>query len=114
MQGRIIKGIGGFYYVDIPGKGLYACRARGIFRKENKKPLVGDVVRIRILDEKDKEGRYIRRERYSGSMSRSFYVGSRITEPDIHAKYENGILTLNIPKEDEKAIEKKRFIEIEG
>ena len=63
---------------------------------------------------KDKEGRYIRRERYSGSMSRSFYVGSRITEPDIHAKYENGILTLNIPKEDEKAIEKKRFIEIEG
>ena len=50
----------------------------------------------------------------SGSMSRSFYVGSRITEPDIHAKYENGILTLNIPKEDEKAIEKKRFIEIEG
>ena len=65
-------------------------------------------------DEKDKEGRYIRRERYSGSMSRSFYVGSRITEPDIHAKYENGILTQNIPKEDEKAIEKKRFIEIEG
>ena len=64
--------------------------------------------------EKDEKGRYIRRERYSGSMSRSFYVGSRITEPDIHAKYENGILTLNIPKEDEKAIEKKRFIEIEG
>lgn len=56
MQGRIIKGVGGFYYVDIPEKGLYACRARGIFRKENKKPLVGDVVRIRVLDEKDKEG----------------------------------------------------------
>lgn len=56
MQGRITKGIAGFYYVDIPGKGLYACRARGIFRKENKKPLVGDMVRICILDEKDREG----------------------------------------------------------
>lgn len=56
MQGRIIKGVGGFYDVDIPGKGLYACRARGIFRKENKKPLVGDEVLIRILDEKDREG----------------------------------------------------------
>ncbi len=56
MQGRIIKGIGGFYYVDIPKKGLYACRARGIFRKENKKPLVGDEVRICILDEKEREG----------------------------------------------------------
>lgn len=56
MQGRIIKGIAGFYYVHIPQKGLYECKAKGIFRKENKKPLVGDTVRIRILDEKDREG----------------------------------------------------------
>ena len=44
MQGRIIKGVAGFYYVHIPQKGLYECRAKGIFRKENKKPLVGDAV----------------------------------------------------------------------
>lgn len=56
MQGRIIKGVGGFYYVYIPQKGLYECRAKGIFRKENKKPLVGDEVRIEVLDEKDREG----------------------------------------------------------
>ena len=65
-------------------------------------------------DETDKNGKYIRRERYSGSMSRSFYVGSHVTEQDIHAKYENGILTLDIPKEDEKAIERKGYIAIEG
>lgn len=56
MQGRIIKGVAGFYYVHIPQKGLYECKAKGIFRKENKKPLVGDEVQICILDEEDQEG----------------------------------------------------------
>ncbi len=65
-------------------------------------------------DETDKDGRYIRRERYAGSMSRSFYVGSHVTEQDIHAKYENGILTLDVPKEDEKAVERNHYIAIEG
>ena len=65
-------------------------------------------------DEKDKENRYIRRERYAGSMSRSFYVGESLTEQDIHAKYENGILTLDVPKEDKKAVPEKRYIAIEG
>ena len=65
-------------------------------------------------DEKDKENRYIRRERYAGSMSRSFYVGESLTEQDIHAKYENGILTLEVPKEDKKAVPEKRYIAIEG
>ena len=65
-------------------------------------------------DEKDKENRYIRRERYAGSMSRSFYVGESLTEKDIHAKYENGILTLDVPKEDKKAVPEKRYIAIEG
>ena len=65
-------------------------------------------------DEKDKENRYIRRERYAGSMSRSFYVGTSLTEQDIHAKYENGILTLDVPKEDKKAVPEKRYIAIEG
>ena len=65
-------------------------------------------------DEKDKENRYMRRERYAGSMSRSFYVGESLTEQDIHAKYENGILTLDVPKEDKKAVPEKRYIAIEG
>ena len=65
-------------------------------------------------DETDKNGRYIRRERYAGSMSRSFYIGSHVTEADIRAKYENGILTLDVPKEDQKVVEKNHFIAIEG
>lgn len=65
-------------------------------------------------DEKDKEGRYIRRERYSGSMTRSFYVGNAVTEQDIKAKYEDGILSLSIPKKDPKAVEDKKYIAIEG
>lgn len=65
-------------------------------------------------DEKDKEGHYIRRERYSGSMTRSFYVGDALTEEDIKAKYENGILSLSIPKKDAKAVEAKKYIAIEG
>ena len=65
-------------------------------------------------DEKDKEGKYIRRERYAGNMSRSFYVGDGITEDDIKAKYENGILKLSIPKKEAKAVEQKKHIAIEG
>ncbi|HIZ07835.1 MAG TPA: Hsp20/alpha crystallin family protein [Candidatus Eubacterium avistercoris] len=65
-------------------------------------------------DEKDKEGRYIRRERYAGAMSRSFYVGEGVTEEDIHAKYEDGILKLSVPKKDKKAVEQKKYISIEG
>ena len=65
-------------------------------------------------DEKDNEGRYIRRERYSGSMTRSFYVGNAVTEEDIKAKYEDGILSLSIPKKDPKAVEAKKYIGIEG
>ena len=56
MQGKIIKGIAGFYYVHVAGSGIYECKAKGIFRKENKKPLVGDNVEIDVLDEKDMEG----------------------------------------------------------
>ncbi len=65
-------------------------------------------------DEKDKKDKYIRRERYAGSMSRTFYVGESITEDKIHAKYENGILLLDVPKEEKKAVPEKRYISIEG
>ena len=56
MQGKIVKGIAGFYYVDVVGSGVYECKAKGVFRKENIKPLVGDDVEIEVLDKKDMEG----------------------------------------------------------
>ena len=65
-------------------------------------------------DEQDKNGKYIRRERYAGSMSRSFYVGEGVTEDDIKAKYEDGILRLVVPKKAAKAVENKKYIAIEG
>jgi len=71
------------------------------------------------LDKDDKEkktGKFVRRERYAGSMSRSFYVGEDMKQEDIHAKYESGVLKLSIPKLDEKKpqIEEKKYIAIEG
>ncbi len=65
-------------------------------------------------DEKDKKGKYIRKERYAGAMSRSFYVGEGVTQDEIKAKYEDGILKLTVPKKDAKAVEKNDYIAIEG
>ena len=68
-------------------------------------------------DEKEKEtGKFVRQERYAGSMSRSFYIGENVKEDDIHAKYESGVLKINIPKEEAKEpeAEKKKYIAIEG
>lgn len=65
-------------------------------------------------DEQAKDGTYIRRERYAGSCSRSFYVGEGVTEEDVHAKYEDGILKLAIPKKEDKIPEGKKYIAIEG
>lgn len=56
MQGKIMKGIAGFYYVYMEGKGIYECKAKGIFRKEGIKPLVGDDVEMDVLDESEKLG----------------------------------------------------------
>ena len=95
--------------VDLPG-----------FKKEDLKLqlengyLTISAVRNAKKDEKDEKGKYIRQERYSGAVSRSFYVGESITEEDIHAKFEDGILKLSIPKEDAKAVEAKKYITIEG
>ena len=64
--------------------------------------------------EEEKKGKYIRRERYSGSMSRSFYVGEHLNEEDIKAKYEDGILKLSVPKKDVKELTQNKYIAIEG
>jgi len=63
-------------------------------------------------EENDARGNILRQERYSGTCSRTFYVGDGIRESDIHAGYENGILTLQIPSEQKKEAEEKRYIDI--
>ncbi len=60
MQGKIMKGIAGFYYVHVAGSGVYECKAKGIFRKDGLKPLVGDNVEMEITHEKDMEGNIMR------------------------------------------------------
>ena len=62
----------------------------------------------------DKAGKVIRQERFSGAMQRSFYVGEALTEEDIGAKFENGVLSLNIPKKDVRKLPEKKVIQIEG
>ncbi|MBQ6347625.1 MAG: Hsp20/alpha crystallin family protein [Clostridia bacterium] len=65
-------------------------------------------------DETTKKGKVIRQERWAGTMQRSFYVGDALTEADIGAKLEHGVLSLNIPKKDEKKLPEKKVIMIEG
>jgi len=66
-------------------------------------------------DEEDENGKFIRRERYSGECSRSFYVGEDIEPDDVKASFKNGTLTLKVPKKEEKEqIPEKKYIEIEG
>ena len=60
MQGKIIKGIAGFYYVHVVEFGVYECKAKGVFRKEKIKPLVGDNVEIEVLDESEKKGNIVK------------------------------------------------------
>ena len=60
MTGKIVKGIAGFYYVHIKGQGIYECKARGLFRKDGIKPLVGDNVEIELISEDDKTGNVIK------------------------------------------------------
>ena len=66
-------------------------------------------------DEQDKKtGKYLRRERYAGACQRSYYVGEDITEEDIKASFEHGILTLFVPKKEAKpAVEEKKYISIQ-
>ena len=65
-------------------------------------------------DETTKKGKVIRQERYVGALQRSFYVGDAITEQDITAKFENGVLSLTVPKKDARKVPEKKVIMIEG
>ena len=65
-------------------------------------------------DKNDKKGKLIRQERYAGAMQRSFYVGEELTEEDVKASFKHGVLSLNIPKKEAKAVPEKKTIMIEG
>ena len=64
-------------------------------------------------EDSEEEGKYIHKERYYGECSRSFYVGDNVSEEDIKATFKNGILTLTLPKEEQKKLENKKFIPID-
>ena len=107
-----IKDVDGNYElsIDLPG-----------FHKEDVKIQLKDgylniqAARTENKDEKDNNGKFIHRERYSGQCSRTFYVGKELEHEDIHAKYDNGVLTVTFPKEAKKKVpEEKKFISIEG
>ena len=96
--------------IDLPG-----------VRKENLKAELSDgyLTISATTDSEDKEedetAKFIRRERYFGSFSRTFYVGDDLKQEDVKAKFDNGILTLDIPKlNEDKTNENKRYIAIEG
>ena len=60
VQGKIVKGIAGFYYIHVVESGVYECKAKGVFRKERIKPLVGDRAEIEVLDEEGKTGNVVK------------------------------------------------------
>ena len=105
-----IKEADGRYVIDIDLPG---------FKKDEIQAQISDgyltISAIKGLDkdQKDDKGRYIRRERYCGECSRSFYIGDGITEKDVSAKFEDGILKLSIPKKETKALPKPNQITIE-
>ena len=107
-----VKETDGSYVVDIDLPGFQKDEIR--MKLDNGYLTVSAAKGLNKEDKNEKDN-YVRRERYSGSMSRSFYVGEHVTEEDIHPKYENGILTFSIPKEEKKAVEEKNhYISIEG
>ncbi len=93
--------------MDLPG-----------FRKEDVKvslydgTLTIEASRNNNSEEKDRKGNVIRQERYSGSCSRSFYVGKNVKESDIHASFHDGVLKIDLPSENEKSAEEKKEISI--
>ena len=94
----------GKYLLDME---LPGCKKEDIHLELNDGYLSVSASRNTNKEEKDDKGNLIRQERYSGSFSRSFYVGDKVTEEDIKASYENGELKITFPKEVEKLPEKK-------
>lgn len=90
--------------VDLPG-----------FKKEDIKANLKDgylTIFVETVKENEENGKFVRRERYVGKMSRSYFVGEGLTEEDINAKFDNGVLKIDFPKEAPKKLEEQKYIEI--
>ncbi|MBR0423334.1 MAG: Hsp20/alpha crystallin family protein [Clostridia bacterium] len=94
--------------IDLPG-----VKKEDIKAELNKGYLVITASSDLKKEEKDESKNYLRRERSSGRYRRSFFVGEELTEDDIKAKFENGTLTIDLPKKDQKKFEDKKTISIE-
>ena len=102
----------GYYTLDME---LPGCKKEDIHLELKDGYLNIQASRTENKDDKDNNGKYVHRERYTGQCSRSFYVGKELEHEDIHAKYDNGVLTVTFPKEAKKKVpEEKKFISIEG
>ncbi|MGN1338944.1 MAG: Hsp20/alpha crystallin family protein [Oscillospiraceae bacterium] len=95
-------------FIDLPG-----VKKEDVHAELNDGCLTVSAQSSSSSDEKDENGRYICRERYSGSFSRSFYVGEAVTEQDITAKFEDGTLKLTVPKKQEAPRQPNRYIAID-
>lgn len=95
--------------VDLPG-----FKKDEIHLELNKGYLTISTEKTLEKDEKNKKGRMLRQERYAGTMQRSFYVGETITEEDVKASYEDGVLHLIVPRKDAPKVPEKKTIMIEG
>ena len=105
MKTDVVENKDGFdVSIDLPG-----------FKKEDVKDgyLIITASTKQNKEEKNKDGKYIRKERYSGTCQRSFYVGEDITQEDIKAKFEDGVLKLEIPKKEAKPeVKEAKYISI--
>ena len=95
---------------------LYGKHAKNLMKTDVRETDTGYEVDIDLpgfkKDEKDKQGKYIRQERYAGACSRSFYVGEAVQPGEVHAKYEDGILRIDVPKKETQAVESPSRIAI--
>ncbi|MDO4337069.1 MAG: Hsp20/alpha crystallin family protein [Eubacteriales bacterium] len=105
-----VKDSGQEYEVEIELPGFKKEEVRVELKEGN---LTVSAAKESAAEQKEAGSKYVRKERYTGNMSRSFYVGEAVTQNEIRARFENGILTLYIPKKDPKKVEEKRYITIE-
>ena len=105
----------GFGNID---RTLYGKHAQHVMKTDVKETDQGYEVDVDLpgfkKDEENKKGKMLRQERYAGVMQRSFYVGKNLTEEDIKASYESGVLHVSIPKKDAPKAHEKKTILIEG
>lgn len=111
MMKTDVKEADGVYEVDME---LPGYKKQDISAKLEKGYLTITAVKNEENNEGNPDSRYIRRERYSGQCSRSFFVGENVRQEDIHARFEDGILKLTIPKTEPAKIEEQKYIAIEG